>query len=197
MTRLEDGILIYDSEETDVWHGPKYSNGNAYARAYLFGNYLGDHIDFIFRSSGDGTIYLIRGVGQEILIPSFWSGDAPDLEVLYQITGIITDFFKLPRLTPLSPAKFNSLLSQLMREAARPYQEFPGPQIKYGHIYTDDQGDYYRIIKLSREAHEKMIREYGDRILSVDEWRSLGIEQMTEWKHIFSDMRSYSLIFRV
>lgn len=191
--RLQDGFLIYDTEETDVWHGAKYSSGDAYARAYLFGDYLGDHIDLALRSSGHGTIYLIKAgeVVKEILIEPL------NLEVVYEIAGIITDFFKLPRLEPLSPPEFNSLLTKLKREASRVYQEFPGREIKYGHVYTDDDGFYYRIVKLSRDAYEKMIREYGDRILTVLEWRSLGIEQMLEWQHIFSDMRSFSLIFRI
>lgn len=198
--QLIPGTLIYDPEKTDVWHKQKYSSGNAYARAYKYGEYLGRHLELIFQPDGNGIVYLIEGENllNEIPVQHLWNveQDVPDVISLYGVAHLITSFLNLPDLIPLPRGELENLFDRLREDALRP-SLLPGDhKISYGDIYYGDDGFKYRIVQLTPSHYNETQQRYGERTLSETQSLAAGIRQSPGWEHIFSDPRSHSLIYR-
>lgn len=194
------GTLIYDSEKTDVWHKQKYPSGDAYARAYKYGDYLGKHLDLVFHPDGTGTLFLIEGekLINKIPVEHLWDveHEAPDIISLYGVAQLITGFLGLAELVPLPRSELEDLFDRLRTEADRPTHYPRGDKVKYGNVYEGDDGFKYRIVTLPPSHYQGIRGMYGDRLLTQSESLNSGIRQSPGWEHIFSDPKSHSLIYR-
>lgn len=192
--------IIYDDEKNNVTHPHHYSSGNAYAHAYIFAEYLTRCVDLCFDTSDICMLYLTVSdkIETELIIGRFWDEQMkePNINVLYVIADSICNMLNTQPLVRLPYTELNTLFDKLKKVDNIEYQhDIKSNNIEYGEKYCDDEYQY-RIITLSQEAYKVMKMRYRSGIVDEDACYVLGINQSSEWVHIFSDTYCENLVFR-
>jgi len=182
---LNDGDIIYDDDEYDC-NDLKNKKGIITSQIYKFGSYLCRRVDIIFYN--DGNIKSHFSVGNKYM-NMIISNDS--IESLYELYGKISDFIEIQKVN-----KSNIINNKTIQTKYHNIDYYLDSFIIYGNKYEDEKY-YYRNVELSRKSYKSMINNYGDILLTQDEWHNIGLRMDTNWKHIYSLLDKGILGFRM